>query len=95
MASALDEQGRRERATALFRDVLAAALDCPALDRVAVVTRDPDALQITSDAGAEGMDDPGGLNESLDAVARNVAEQGADRILVIHADLPLVPTADI
>ncbi len=95
LSSALDEAGRRELATALFRDVLAAALECPALDRVAVVTRDPDALQITSDAGAEGMDDPGNLNESLDAVARKVAGQGADRILVIHADLPLVSAADI
>ena len=95
LASALDEKGRRELATALFRDVLAAALECPALDRVAVVTRDRDALQTTSDAGAEGMDDPGDLNESLDAVARNVGGQGADRILVIHADLPLVSTADI
>ena len=95
LASAIDESGRRELAMALFRDVLSAALDCPALDRVAVVTRDRDALQITSDAGAEGMDDPGDLNESLDAVARNLAGQSADRILVLHADLPLVSTADI
>lgn len=95
LASALDEQGRRELATALFRDVLKAALECSELDRVAVVTRDPDALQITSEAGAEGMDDPGNLNESLDAVARNVAGEGADRILVLHADLPLVSAADI
>ena len=95
LASALDENGRRELATALFRDVLEAALECSALDGVAVVTRDPDALQIASDAGAEGMDDPGDLNESLDSVARTLAQRGADRLLVIHADLPLVSTADI
>jgi 2-phospho-L-lactate guanylyltransferase len=95
LASALDENGRRELATALFRDVLAAALDCPALDQVAVVTRDPVALQIASDAGAEGMDDAGNLNESLDSVARTLGQRSVDRLLVLHADLPLVSAADI
>ena len=95
LASALDENGRRELATALFRDVLAAALECPALERVCVVTRDPDALQIASDAGAEGMDDAGNLNESLDSVAGTLAQRGVDRLLVSHADLPLVSSADI
>ena len=95
LASALDERGRRELATALFRDVLGAALDCPGLDSVVVVTRDPEALQISSDAGAEGMDDPGDLNESLDAVAQTLAQRGVDRLLVVHADLPLASTVDI
>jgi len=95
LASALDESGRRELATALFRDCLAAALDCPALDGVVVVTRDPDALALASEAGAEGMDDPGDLNASLDSAARTLADRGIDRVLVLHADLPFVSPAAI
>ncbi len=90
LAPVLDEAGRRELVTALYRDVLAAALDCPAVDSVGVVSLDADALAIASEAGAEGMAVPGDLNESLDTAAKTLAGQGVDRILVLHADLPLV-----
>ena len=95
LASALDEQGRRELATALFRDVLTAAVGCSALDGVAVVTRDPDALALAGEAGAETLPDPGDLNGSLDAAAQALADRGIERVLVLHADLPLVSAAAI
>ncbi len=46
LAPVLDGERRRELALALYRDVLAAALACPALDGVAVVSRDRDALAL-------------------------------------------------
>lgn len=95
LAPVLDEAGRRELITAFYRDILAAALDCPAVDSVGVVSLDTDALAIASEAGAEAMAVPGDLNESLDAAAKILVEQDVDRILVLHADLPLVSAAAI
>lgn len=89
LAPVLDEAGRRELITALYRDVLAAALNCPALDGVGVVSRDADALALASEAGAEAMAERGDLNDSLDSAARTLADRGIDRVLVLHADLPL------
>ncbi len=90
LAPVLDEAGRRELITAFYRDVLAAALDCPAVDSVGVVSLDADALALASEAGAEAIAVPGDLNDSLDAAARTLAGQGVDRVLILHADLPLV-----
>ena len=90
LAPVLDEAGRRELITAFYRDVLAAALDCPALDSVGVVSRDADALALASEAGAEAMAEPGDLNDSLDSAAKTLADRAIDRVLVLHADLPLV-----
>jgi 2-phospho-L-lactate guanylyltransferase len=94
LAPALDEAGRRELVLAMLRDVLDAAMGCAALDGVAVVSRDAEALALASEAGAEGLPEPGGLNEALDSAARRIAERGAVRVLVLAADLPLV-SADV
>ena len=53
----------------MYRDVLDAALGCPALDGVAAVTRDGELLSIAEEAGAQPMPEPGGLNEALDSAA--------------------------
>ncbi|MEX2159347.1 MAG: 2-phospho-L-lactate guanylyltransferase [Dehalococcoidia bacterium] len=88
LAPVLDDPARRELVLAMLHDVLDAALGCAAIDRAAVVTRDPLVLALAASLGAEGMREPGGLNEALDAAARRVAEAGATRIVVIAADLP-------
>lgn len=95
LAPALDAAGRRELTVAMLRDVLAAALACPVLDKVAVVTRDADVLTLAKDAGAEGLPEPGGLNEALTSAGEALAQRGVDRLLVLAADLPLVATDDI
>jgi 2-phospho-L-lactate guanylyltransferase len=95
LAPVLDEDGRRELTTALYRDVLTAAVECPAVDRVGVVSLDPDALAIATAAGAEAMAVPGDLNDSLNAAAKILVDEGVDRILVLHADLPLVSATAI
>jgi 2-phospho-L-lactate guanylyltransferase len=95
LAPVLDDVGRRELALALFHDVLAAALACPALDGVAVVTRDDDVLSVTAEAGAEGLPEPGGLNEALASASQALAQRGADRLVVLAADLPLVQSDDV
>ena len=95
LAPVLDHPARRALALAMFRDVLAAALACPALGKVAVVTRDADALALATKAGAEGLADPGGLNEALTSAGETLAQRGVDRLLILAADLPLAAPADI
>ncbi len=92
---ALDAKGRRRLSLALFQDVLAAALACPALDRVAVVTRGGDAFRLATGAGAEALAKAGSLNEALASAARSLAERGATRLIVLAADLPLATPDEI
>ena len=95
LAPVLDDGARRRLALALFRDVLAAALACPALDAVAVVTRDEEVLALAIEAGAEGLPEPGGLNEALTSAAETLGQRDADRLIVLAADLPLATSDDI
>jgi 2-phospho-L-lactate guanylyltransferase len=96
LAPVLDGAARRELALAMFRDVLAAAKSCAALDGVAVVSRDQRAREIATAAGAEGMAEAGGLNEALSsAAATKLREQGVERLVVLVADLPLADAGSI
>ena len=95
LAPVLDDAARRGLALAVFRDVLAAALACPALDAVAVVTRDEEVLTIAGEAGAEGLPEPGGLNEALTSAAETLGQRDAGRLVVLAADLPLATSDDI
>jgi 2-phospho-L-lactate guanylyltransferase len=95
LAPVLDAGERRSLALALYRDVLDAALACDALEAVAVVSRDDDALALAFEAGAVPMAEPGGLNESLTSAAAALAVRGVDRLVVLAADLPLTESAAI
>lgn len=95
LAPVLDDVARRELALAMYRDVLAAALACDALDAVAVVTRDAEVLSLAEAAGAEGLAEPGGLNEALASASEQVARRGVERLLVVASDLPFVTSDDI
>ena len=83
LAPVLDGERRRELALALYRDVLAAALACPALDGVAVVSRDRDALTLAVEAGAEGLPEPGGLNEALTSASQTMPKRGVHPLVVL------------
>jgi len=90
LADVLDGVARRALVIAMYRDALAAAVACPALDGVAMVSGDEDALALAETAGAEPMREPGGLNEALTSASKTLAGRGVDRLLVLFADLPLV-----
>jgi 2-phospho-L-lactate guanylyltransferase len=95
LAPMLDGAGRGELALTMFRDVLAAALACGALDGVAVTSRDEEVLAIAEQAGATPLPEPGGLNEALSSAAEKLAAHGPSRLLVIAADVPLAAPAEI
>lgn len=95
LATVLDGAARRDLVVAMYRDVLAAAIACAATDGVAVVSRDAEVQSIAEAAGAEAMPEPGGLNEALTSAAKALAARGAERLLILFADLPLANAAAI
>jgi 2-phospho-L-lactate guanylyltransferase len=83
-------------AEAMLRDVLDALLLVSALDRVVVVTPDPDVAAVARDAGTEALirDDPG-LNAAIDAAAAGVCRDPADGLLVVLGDVAGVRAEEI
>lgn len=85
----------RRLSLAMMADIVEALRAVPALERVAVVTPDPEVAEAASRAGAEALlrDDPG-LNASIEAAAAEVSTPGAG-VLVVLGDVPALASADV
>ncbi|MDZ7827080.1 MAG: 2-phospho-L-lactate guanylyltransferase [Gammaproteobacteria bacterium] len=84
----------------LFRAMVADVLDClratPGIECILVVTREPGARALAAAAGAEVLvESRGGLVPALTQGARAAAEAGAEGILIVPGDLPLVGPEDL
>jgi len=94
LAPILDPVGRRTLLLAMAQDVLAALSEVRSIDRILLVSNEPEAgnllrnpqLEIFYSAAEEG------LNRELEQAAALAARRGADRVLILHADLPYVTT---
>lgn len=97
LAAALGAAGRRALAEAMFRDVLAAALNSRLAERVAVVTSDPVLLGLGRAAGAIAIDEefPRGLNAAVALASSALARAGATHVCTLLSDIALVTAADI
>jgi 2-phospho-L-lactate guanylyltransferase len=69
---------------AMLNDIVTALQQTPSIDRVAVVTPDASVADAATGAGAIALlrDDPG-LNESIDAAARELAEAGESTLVIL------------
>jgi 2-phospho-L-lactate guanylyltransferase len=90
LAGALDATRRRELVLAMAHDVLAALVDAKAFSRVVIVSDIPDIERLIAVDGVSAFDpDPiRGLNEELACSADWAYRQGANHVLIVHADLP-------
>jgi 2-phospho-L-lactate/phosphoenolpyruvate guanylyltransferase len=102
LAAALDPAARRRLVAALARHVVAVLLASDGVDRVLVVTADvpfaTETLRSTAPRGVEIVPQPAGrpgLNAALDVGRDAAVARGADRLLVAHADLPLLAPDDV
>jgi 2-phospho-L-lactate guanylyltransferase len=88
---------RSALAEAMFRDVLGAALDARAPERVTVVTCDPGLRVLARNAGASIIDEayPRGLNAAVRLATAQLAAAGATCICTLLSDIPLVTGGDI
>ncbi len=88
---------RAALATAMYRDVLSAALAARSADRVAVVTSDPILLEIAQANGALTIDEefPRGLNVAVRLATDRLMMLGATSICTLLSDIPMVHHSDI
>jgi 2-phospho-L-lactate guanylyltransferase len=94
LGETLDAEERRDLATRLLERTLAAALATPGLAEVLVVTPDDEVRQIASRAGARPIRQRSqGLNVGLRQAREEVLAGGADALLVVPIDLPLISPA--
>ena len=93
LAAELTLQQRRELGLKMLSDVLNATLEWR--DRW-VVTSDTDAVDLAIDHGCALVDDPGdGLNAAIGLGTDVALREGADQLLILPADLPLVDRRDV
>ncbi|MDP4502952.1 2-phospho-L-lactate guanylyltransferase [Nonomuraea turcica] len=90
-------QHRTEFAVAVASDTVAAALACPPVARVIVVTADPAAAGPLAALGADVVPDPDrGLNTALRTGAAHAARvASADAVGALQADLPALRPAEL
>ncbi|WP_369134456.1 2-phospho-L-lactate guanylyltransferase [Modestobacter sp. I12A-02662] len=86
-----------ELVLALLADTVAAAVDCPAVAGVLVVTDDPRAAAVVTALGARTVrDEPGaGLNPALAHGALAARAAGADAVAALNSDLPALRPAEL
>ncbi|MEJ8569766.1 2-phospho-L-lactate guanylyltransferase [Elongatibacter sediminis] len=81
---------RRALVLAMADDVLAALTGVDCIERVVLVSNEPEAGRLLHEQRLDVFytSDHEGLNSELEEATAYAAAQGADRVLIIHADLP-------
>ncbi|MGW7433055.1 2-phospho-L-lactate guanylyltransferase [Streptomyces sp. NPDC054861] len=98
LAAAAGARSRPRLALAFALDTVAAALECPRVRDVAVVTDDPEAAAALAALGARIVPDSpaAGLNAALAHGARAVREgRPGARVAALNADLPALRPAEL
>lgn len=109
LAPALSGAARQRLSLGLLEHTVRAALSSPAVARVAVVSAAAEPLALAERLGALPLREAGptgaagplgalieaGLNAALSQARRAALAAGADAVLVLHADLPLLTSAAI
>jgi 2-phospho-L-lactate guanylyltransferase len=94
LAPSLAQQHRKELVLRMLHDVLNALAAVPV--ETLVVSPDDAVLDFAGKLGAAGLKEPGvGLNGALELGARYASSRGADSILILPADLPLLRPGDV
>ncbi|MFN8113907.1 MAG: 2-phospho-L-lactate guanylyltransferase [Solirubrobacterales bacterium] len=84
-------------AKAMLNDVLLGLRECRLVDRIVVVSAEPEARTIAEDGGAEFIDDPEDLGHSEAAMVgvADAIERGAECVLLAPGDTPLLEGTEI
>lgn len=93
---ALTHEQRREFVLRMLEDVLAAVELAQSVDNVMIVSPDDEVLNFANSKGATTVIDPGaGLNDALRTAIDRAEKSGAEEVLILPADIPLLRPADI
>lgn len=97
LGGVLNDAERTALFAAMFEDVLSTLVSVPGLDGVLVVTRDPSATEIAARHGATVLQEPEnrGQTAAVQAAAEWLTARGADGMIAVPGDVPLVPAAEL
>lgn len=96
LAPALDAAARAALSRRWLNSLLATAQTSACFARIAVVSRDPEVLALVAAQGATAIPETGDdLNSALEQARRVAVEAGAEALLVLPADLPLLTNEDL
>ncbi len=97
LAPALTPEERQGLFQAMAEDVLAEAAGAVGLAGILVLTNDPSASELAKRYGArvEGEPENTGQSEAVERAARLLKEEGAEGVLTLPADVPLVTSSEI
>jgi 2-phospho-L-lactate guanylyltransferase len=92
LSNCLSEQRRIDLVSDMLGHVISVLGRAAGVDQIAIVAPEhcvlPKAAVLLEDPG-------GGLNEALMSAALQARSKGADRLLIVHADLPLLSTEEV
>jgi len=93
----LGPEDRERLMIAMLSDVLKALRGSSCIEIILVVSRDEKVGRVASELGALFLREPkpGGLNIAIKMAIVKCLELGADGVLIIHADVPLVREDDL
>jgi 2-phospho-L-lactate guanylyltransferase len=97
MAAGITGGQRRDLAEAMVADVLEAIGQARTVERIIVVTGDPIAQELASEAGAKVVPDPedaGHVEAAQAGIARAEAD-GAERVVLLAGDCPLLDPREL
>lgn len=97
LAPGMGATHRAELAAAMLEDVLEAIAATRSIERTVVVSSEPRAIEAAREAGAELVADPdqgGHSGAALAGVAR-AGELGAERVVLLPIDCPLLATREL
>jgi 2-phospho-L-lactate guanylyltransferase len=97
LAPALPPESRQRLAQAMFEDVLQALSAARGLEGIAIVTVDPTAGRLAAAAGARVVEEfaQEGHTAAVNGAAGLLAAEGADAIVTMPGDIPLVTAEEI
>lgn len=97
LANLMSQAERTQLAWAMLESTFAAAVQTRTIDRVAVVTLYEPAIELAEKFGMEVILEREQISESasVDFGSRALAQRGAEAVLRLPIDLPLITSADI
>lgn len=93
----LSPRERQNLAAAMLDDVLAALSQSSAIDRIALVTTDPQALAMAAQRGFDVIDEGSAHGETaaVEVAVGICRERGASSLAVVPGDIPLLTSEDV
>lgn len=97
LADVLSDKERKKLIRDLLKRIIKATKRSKNIDHCLIVSNDLEILKIAEQNQVEVLleEKPINLNKAIDAAIKHAKKRACNRVLIIHADLPLMSSSDI